>query len=92
MHRANDRCIQEKRKTVTGDDILYAMTTLGFDAYIEPLKLYLQKYREVGNGLEYYQLCMCLQFIKADKMNSHTADPEHATTLLQQQAEAGKIM
>ena len=24
------------------------MTTLGFDAYVEPLKLYLQKYREVS--------------------------------------------
>lgn len=48
VHRANDRCIQEKRKTITGDDILYAMTTLGFDAYVEPLKLYLQKYREVS--------------------------------------------
>lgn len=69
---ANDRCIQEKRKTITGDDILYAMTTLGFDAYIEPLKLYLQKYRE---------------YIKADKVNPHAPDPEHATTH-QQQAEA----
>lgn len=43
---ACDKCAQEKRKTVTGDDILYAMSALGFDNYIEPLKLYLQKYRE----------------------------------------------
>ncbi|KAL5517363.1 hypothetical protein EMCRGX_G002900 [Ephydatia muelleri] len=43
---ACDKCAQEKRKTVTGDDILYAMATLGFDNYIDPLKLYLQKYRE----------------------------------------------
>lgn len=40
--------MQEKRKTITGDDILFAMATLGFDNYIEPLRLYLQKYREVG--------------------------------------------
>jgi len=45
--RACDKCAQEKRKTITGDDILFAMATLGFDNYIDPLRLYLQKYREV---------------------------------------------
>ncbi|XP_037519517.1 uncharacterized protein LOC119396389 isoform X1 [Rhipicephalus sanguineus] len=45
---ASDRCHQEKRKTINGEDILFAMSTLGFDNYIEPLKLYLQKYREVA--------------------------------------------
>eukprot|EP00887_Chlorella_sp_A99_P007713 scaffold20.g7713.t1 len=43
---ASDRCQREKRKTVTGDDLLWAMTTLGFDEYVEPLKLYLLKFRE----------------------------------------------
>mmetsp|Transcript_11489 Transcript_11489/g.11506 ORF Transcript_11489/g.11506 Transcript_11489/m.11506 type:complete len:162 (+) Transcript_11489:104-589(+) len=42
---AEDRCLQEKRKTVSGDDILWAMGTLGFDNYVEPLNLYLEKYR-----------------------------------------------
>lgn len=37
----------EKRKTINGEDILFAMTNLGFDNYVDPLKLYLQKYREV---------------------------------------------
>lgn len=45
--RASERCHQEKRKTINGEDILFAMQTLGFDNYVEPLKLYLQKYREV---------------------------------------------
>lgn len=40
----------EKRKTINGEDILFAMTTLGFDNYVEPLKLYLQKYREATKG------------------------------------------
>ena len=44
---ASERCHQEKRKTINGEDILFAMSTLGFDSYVEPLKLYLQKYREV---------------------------------------------
>ena len=43
---ASDRCQAEKRKTINGEDILFAMSTLGFDNYVEPLKLYLQKYRE----------------------------------------------
>jgi hypothetical protein len=45
--RASDKCQREKRKTINGDDLLWAMATLGFEDYIEPLKMYLQKYREV---------------------------------------------
>ena len=45
--RASDKCQREKRKTINGDDLLWAMATLGFEDYIEPLKVYLQKYREV---------------------------------------------
>ncbi|XP_041016794.1 nuclear transcription factor Y subunit B-1-like [Juglans microcarpa x Juglans regia] len=44
---ASDKCHKEKRKTVNGDDICWAMTTLGFDDYAEPLKRYLQRYREL---------------------------------------------
>ena len=43
---ASDKCQQEKRKTINGDDVIYAMTTLGFDNYVEPLRVYLSKYRE----------------------------------------------
>ena len=45
---ASERCHQEKRKTINGEDILFAMSTLGFESYVEPLKLYLQKFREVS--------------------------------------------
>ncbi|XP_022971106.1 nuclear transcription factor Y subunit B-3-like [Cucurbita maxima] len=44
---ASDKCQREKRKTINGDDLLWAMTTLGFEEYVEPLKSYLQKYREM---------------------------------------------
>ena len=47
LRRASDKCQREKRKTINGDDLLWAMSTLGFEDYIEPLKLYLHKYREV---------------------------------------------
>ena len=43
---ASDKCQREKRKTINGDDLLWAMSTLGFEEYVEPLKVYLHKYRE----------------------------------------------
>lgn len=47
---ASDKCIQEKRKTLNGDDFLWAMSTLGFEKYLEPLETYLNKYREAVRG------------------------------------------
>ncbi|POR36158.1 CCAAT-binding protein subunit HAP3 [Tolypocladium paradoxum] len=46
---ASEKCQQEKRKTVNGEDILFAMTSLGFENYAEALKVYLSKYREQQN-------------------------------------------
>jgi len=43
---ASEKCVQEKRKTVNGEDVLFAMTSLGFENYAEALKIYLTKYRE----------------------------------------------
>lgn len=42
-----DRCLQEKRKTISGEDIIWAMENLGFDNYVQLLKLYLLRYKEV---------------------------------------------
>lgn len=53
---ASERCQQEKRKTINGEDILFAMTTLGFDNYVEPLKVYLTKYRESVKGEKLLEL------------------------------------
>ncbi|KAM7250832.1 hypothetical protein ACFE04_022715 [Oxalis oulophora] len=44
---ANDRCQREQRKTITAEDILWAMGKLGFDDYIEPLTMFLNKFREI---------------------------------------------
>ncbi|KAF2201447.1 CCAAT-binding factor complex subunit HapC [Delitschia confertaspora ATCC 74209] len=46
---ASEKCQQEKRKTVNGEDILFAMTSLGFENYAEALKIYLSRYREVSH-------------------------------------------
>ncbi|RHZ79464.1 hypothetical protein Glove_145g21 [Diversispora epigaea] len=46
VQESSDRCQQEKRKTINGEDILWAMQSLGFENYAEALKIYLGKYRE----------------------------------------------
>ncbi|KAI5650718.1 hypothetical protein M9H77_36723 [Catharanthus roseus] len=44
---ASEKCRKERRKTVNGDDICWALGTLGFDDYSLPLKRYLNRYREI---------------------------------------------
>ncbi|KAF3632459.1 hypothetical protein FXO38_26154 [Capsicum annuum] len=39
--------IRKRRKTTNGDNLIWALTILGFEDYIEPLKGYLIRYREV---------------------------------------------
>jgi histone H3/H4 len=43
---ANARCQREQRKTINAEDVLSAMSRLGFDDYVEPLSIYLHRYRE----------------------------------------------
>ncbi|KAF2253144.1 hypothetical protein BU26DRAFT_419286 [Trematosphaeria pertusa] len=61
---ASEKCQQEKRKTVNGEDILFAMTSLGFENYSEALKIYLSRYREVSchNSLRpcFFLCCLIL--------------------------------
>ncbi|KAG8372964.1 hypothetical protein BUALT_Bualt12G0121800 [Buddleja alternifolia] len=41
---ASEKCRKERRKTVNGDDVCWAMGTLGFDNYAGPLKRYLDRH------------------------------------------------
>jgi len=43
---AGEKCANEKRKTISGEDVLTALSNLGFDHYNSILKLYLSKYKE----------------------------------------------
>lgn len=44
---ANQHCSRESRKTLTAQDILYAMAKLGFHDYLHTLTLYLNRYRQI---------------------------------------------
>ena len=52
---AAEKCQMEKRKTIGGEDILYAMISLGFENYAETLRIHLAKLRHVGDT--FYSLC-----------------------------------
>ncbi|KAL2490550.1 Nuclear transcription factor Y subunit B-4 [Abeliophyllum distichum] len=43
---ASDKCHKENRKTVNGDDICWALSSLGFDNNSEVMLKYLHKFRE----------------------------------------------
>jgi len=49
-NEAAEKCQLEKRKTIGGEDILYAMSTLGFENYAETLKIHLAKLRQAGSA------------------------------------------
>ncbi|CAH1452173.1 unnamed protein product [Lactuca virosa] len=44
---ASDKCRKDKRQTLNGDDLIWAMNRLGFQDYVNPLNAYLKKYRQV---------------------------------------------
>nr|TKW20983.1 hypothetical protein SEVIR_4G191800v2 [Setaria viridis] len=47
---ANERCHTEHRKTVTAEDLVWALDRLGFDDYVGPLNAFLQRMREIEGG------------------------------------------
>lgn len=68
---ASEKCHQEKRKTVNGEDILFAMTSLGFENYAEALKIYLAKYRESQSARSENQQRPSSQGGPANQQGSH---------------------
>ncbi|KAL8125923.1 hypothetical protein AgCh_013289 [Apium graveolens] len=44
---ASNKCKNERRKTINGDDLLWSMSLLGFEHYIDPLTGYLHRYRAI---------------------------------------------
>jgi len=76
---AADRCQQEKRKTINGEDLLFAMSTLGFDSYVEPLKIFLSKYRD---SLKTERTTLAVTSEIDEGMVAMGADPSTTTTYI----------
>lgn len=74
---ASEKCCAERRKTVNGEDILFAMTSLGFENYAEVLKIYLAKYR-VSQNLRQEQ-------IAAQRRKARQLHNKHLKKLQEQQ-------
>jgi hypothetical protein len=49
VHRAAEVCSKEDRKVVTPEDLMIALSNLGFDNYSIPLQIFAEKYRQVIN-------------------------------------------
>ena len=49
---AAGRCAEEKRKTINGDDLIFALQNLGFEEYVPPLQSHLAQYRRVSKQKE----------------------------------------
>ncbi|EYU25664.1 hypothetical protein MIMGU_mgv1a026487mg, partial [Erythranthe guttata] len=63
---ANARCHRDYRNTVTPEDVLAAMATLGFDDYLEPLTIFLNKHRAQQNP-ERGSMNQLPQFVRRDR-------------------------
>lgn len=70
---ANERCQREQRKTITAEDVLWAMSKLGFDDYIEPLTLYLHRYRELEGERGSFRTCEPLIKLSRAAMDQYAA-------------------
>jgi len=74
---ASDKCQREKRKTINGDDVIWAITTLGFEDYVEPLKIYLQKYKEIeGEKLNIPKQLRSEQRLQQHQQNNSNSSQE----------------
>jgi len=75
---ANERCQREQRKTITAEDVLWAMSKLGFDDYIEPLTLYLHRYRELEGDRGSIRTCEpLLKMTRAAAIDQYAAFGPH---------------
>ena len=70
---ASDKCLQEKRKTINGEDILWALSALGFDQYISPLNAYLEKYKEVCFFFPIFFSSTLLDLLHSHQHSSYSA-------------------
>ncbi|XP_010549755.1 PREDICTED: nuclear transcription factor Y subunit B-4 [Tarenaya hassleriana] len=75
---ASDKCHKENRKTVNGDDICWALSTLGLDNYADAMGRYLHNYRESERE-------------RAEQNRTDDEEPNSRSELQNQQIEGGRV-
>ncbi|KHJ99049.1 hypothetical protein OESDEN_00962 [Oesophagostomum dentatum] len=73
---ANDKCLSEKRKTISADDLLEAIANMGFDNYVAPLQLFLERYRAAHKLNSIFPNSSIPRFSSASEGCSTTLDGE----------------
>lgn len=81
---ACEKCNLERRKTVNGEDVLFALTSLGFENYAEVLKIYLAKYRQELNAKQ-EELAEKRRRVRSlqqerQRINEQSADPDDGSS------------
>lgn len=74
---ASDKCHKENRRTVNGDDICWALSSLGFDNYAEVMLRYLYKLRDFEKLRANQNKVLGLN---DDEDNTYDEEPPSATT------------
>lgn len=69
---ASDKCHKENRRTVNGDDICWALSSLGFDNYAEVMVRYLYKLRD------FERLRANQDKVGSNDQDEHNTDDEEA--------------
>ncbi|CAK5073423.1 unnamed protein product [Meloidogyne enterolobii] len=77
---ASERCAIERRKTISGEDILTAFRTLGFDEYVTPLEDFLRKFKE-ANRLQSSQAATLVQQMGNNNNNANNNNNNAANTV-----------
>ncbi|CAN4108773.1 unnamed protein product [Withania somnifera] len=73
---ASDKCHKENRRTVNGDDICWALSSLGFDNYAEVMLRYLYKFRDFERQRANQNKLLCSNNDDDDEDNNNTDEEE----------------
>ncbi|XP_020086112.1 transcriptional activator hap3-like [Ananas comosus] len=76
---ASDRCLKEKRKTINGEDICYAMKALGLDEYADVISRYLHKYRASEERATSLKQKKGIQIGVRDELSNFSSDQSGST-------------
>ncbi|KAH8490893.1 hypothetical protein Peur_064857 [Populus x canadensis] len=70
---ASNKCRKENRKALNGDDVCWALSSLGFDDYADTTGRYLHKYREAEREKAEQKKATDTEKVNKDEESNHTS-------------------